>query len=118
MRSELFRRGRRYRVHQRIRLSKRWVTVDVVFPGPRLALSIDGCFWHCCPAGGHQPKVNGAYWGPKLQRNLDRDTAVTKELQDLGWTVVRVWEHEPVTTAVDAVEQALMPAMAGDRETS
>jgi DNA mismatch endonuclease (patch repair protein) len=69
---------------------------DFVFPKHRIALFVDGCFWHGCPLPKHSnlPKNNRGFWTKKLQANKDRDKFVNKKLQKLGWKVVRVWEHE------------------------
>src|SRR5437667_2752647 len=67
---------------------------DFVFPRGRVALFIDGCFWHCCPKHGQQPGSNRSYWLPKLRMNRLRDRRVDRELRTKGWKVVRVWEHE------------------------
>ena len=69
---------------------------DFVFPKQKIALFVDGCFWHGCPLPKHSnlPKNNQEFWAMKLQANKDRDTFVTRELRKLGWKVVRVWEHE------------------------
>ena len=66
---------------------------DVVFPKARVAIFLDGCFWHSCPKHGHLPTVNCAYWTTKLQRNLRRDKRDSTALKHEGWHVVRVWEH-------------------------
>ncbi len=108
VRSELHRRGRRFRKDHGIRLSTgRLVKPDIVFTRQRLAVFIDGCFWHCCPDHGHAPTRNTGYWGPKLQRNVDRDRRNDGDLATDGWVVVRIWEHEPPGVAADRVEQAL-----------
>ena len=67
---------------------------DFVFPKSQLAVFVDGCFWHACPTCGHIPKSNVAYWRRKLQRNKNRDRAVTAALRRRGWLVIRIWEHE------------------------
>ena len=67
---------------------------DFVFRQSRLAIFIDGCFWHTCPYHGRQPDSNKRYWSKKLSRNKDRDAFVSKALKGLGWRVVRIWEHE------------------------
>lgn len=67
---------------------------DFVFRQIRLALFVDGCFWHGCHKCGHVPRQNRTYWSVKLMRNRARDVRVRRELKRLGWTVVRVWEHE------------------------
>ena len=70
------------------------VRVDITFPTARLAIFVDGCFWHRCPLHGVEPSVNQQYWPPKLQRNVDRDSRVNDSLVAAGWTVVRVWETD------------------------
>jgi DNA mismatch endonuclease, patch repair protein len=67
---------------------------DFAFSQYRIAVFIDGCFWHCCPKCGNMPKNNRAFWKRKLDGNVARDMQVTRELRKLGWKVVRVWEHE------------------------
>jgi DNA mismatch endonuclease, patch repair protein len=92
-RSALHRAGLRFFTHRRPFLSLR-CTVDVVFPRARVAVFVDGCFWHCCPRHGSTPRSNSAYWLPKLARNVARDLEVRNALRRGGWTVLRVWEHE------------------------
>ena len=69
---------------------------DFIFPKEKIALFVDGCFWHGCPLPKHSNmlKNNPEFWAKKLQANKDRDKFVTHELRKLGWNVVRVWEHE------------------------
>ena len=67
---------------------------DFIFQKSRLAVFVDGCFWHGCPKHGTKPKSNRAYWHDKLSRNKSRDKAVNRELRKLGWQVLRVWQHE------------------------
>ncbi|MBK9145176.1 MAG: very short patch repair endonuclease [Candidatus Melainabacteria bacterium] len=90
LRSALHKKGLRYRIHSRIE----GVTVDIVFVRSRLAVMVDGCFWHGCPLHATFPKTNEAYWLPKLAENKERDSRQTKKLADAGWTVIRAWEHE------------------------
>jgi DNA mismatch endonuclease (patch repair protein) len=104
LRSELHRRGLRFRKEVGLRPAKRLRRVDIVFPRQRLAVFVDGCFWHGCPEHGNQPKVNTAYWSTKLARNVARDAEVTAELEAAGWTVVRVWEHEDLREAASRIE--------------
>jgi DNA mismatch endonuclease (patch repair protein) len=66
---------------------------DFVFRLERLAVFVDGCFWHGCPVHGRKPGSNRSYWLPKLARNRARDLAVTRELRRRGWRVLRIWEH-------------------------
>jgi DNA mismatch endonuclease (patch repair protein) len=80
---------------------------DIVFVGPKVALFIDGCFWHGCPEHGVQPQANTWYWQPKLERNRQRDNETTAALEACGWAVVRVWEHEDPVVAADRVVKAV-----------
>lgn len=89
LRSQLWCRGLRFRNHYKI-IGK----PDVVFVSARVAVFIDGCFWHRCPAHFSQPKNNDAFWLKKIGRNVDRDALVTAELKTMGWKVLRYWEHE------------------------
>lgn len=67
---------------------------DFVFPKRRVAVFVDGCFWHGCPRHATQPASNAAFWEEKLARNRTRDRLVTRTLKQRGWLVVRVWQHE------------------------
>lgn len=106
LRSALHRRGLRFRKDVPIRPAQRLRRVDVVFSAVRLAVFLDGCFWHGCPEHGNSPKVNTSYWSVKLSRNIERDALVNAELAAAGWTVLRVWEHEPVDEAAARIELA------------
>lgn len=100
LRSELHRRGLRYRLHRRpIRGLRR--EADIVFLRARVAIFVDGCFWHACPMHATWPKANAEFWRQKIERNRERDTETNARLIDDGWAVVRVWEHDdPVMSAV------------------
>ena len=89
----LHRRGYRYRVdaHVIAGLPRR---ADLVFRGRKVAVFIDGCFWHQCPQHGTLPKANARWWKTKLDRNVERDRDTDERLRQAGWTVVRIWEHE------------------------
>lgn len=94
LRSLLHRSGLRFRKDHQIRLfTGRVVRADIAFTGKRLAVFVDGCFWHSCPLHGTVPKSNRDYWVPKLKQNVDRDKLVNQLLESTGWTVVRIWEH-------------------------
>lgn len=67
---------------------------DFVFPKVRLAVFVDGCFWHGCPTHGRQPSSNRGYWTVKLKRNRQRDREVSRKIKVRGWKVVRIWHHE------------------------
>jgi DNA mismatch endonuclease (patch repair protein) len=108
VRQLLHARGYRYRVDFKLDAQIR-SRADIVFTRQRLAVYIDGCFWHGCPIHGTRPKANGEYWNVKLSRNAERDSAVGEALRDRGWLVLRFWEHErpnevaaTVAAAVDA----------------
>ncbi|MEK6251657.1 MAG: very short patch repair endonuclease [Actinomycetota bacterium] len=109
LRRELWRRGLRYRLG--VRLPGR---PDICFIGRRVAVFVDGCFWHGCPDHYTAPRQNWEFWQAKLERNMERDRRVDRELQDAGWSVLRLWEHqthgESLVEAVEAVEQSLREA--------
>jgi DNA mismatch endonuclease, patch repair protein len=107
VRSLLHRRGRRFRTDFLIREDGVRVRPDIVFPRKRLAVFIDGCFWHQCPQHSHVPRTNTAYWPEKLARTVERDSRVTRLLETAGWRVIRIWEHVAADKAVQLVEQAL-----------
>jgi DNA mismatch endonuclease, patch repair protein len=67
---------------------------DFVFPKLRIAVFVDGCFWHACPKHATKPRNNAAFWRKKLAANQARDRLVTRTLRRMGWKVVRIWEHE------------------------
>ncbi|HEX6782167.1 MAG TPA: very short patch repair endonuclease [Solirubrobacterales bacterium] len=100
VRSAVHALGLRYRVGAVVTCGDVRVRPDLVFKGARVAVFVDGCFWHSCPEHGDQPRTNTAYWRPKLEANVARDRRVDRALQDNGWRVVRAWEHEsPVEVA-------------------
>lgn len=98
--------GLRYRVDARplAQLNRR---ADLVFSGPKVAVFIDGCYWHGCPIHGHTPATNTDYWAPKIRRNQERDLETNALLAEAGWTVVRIWEHEDLANAVDRIALAV-----------
>lgn len=108
LRSALHKLGFRYRKDLLLRLDGGVrVRPDIVFTARKVAVFVDGCFWHVCPEHGRQPTTNEWYWTPKLRRNMERDRTVSDALRKAGWHVVRVWEHEPLEVAVDTVTAAL-----------
>jgi DNA mismatch endonuclease (patch repair protein) len=108
LRRALHGRGYRYRKDYRLDLAAGVrVRPDIVFTARKVAVFVDGCFWHCCPEHGSQPASNTWYWEPKLRRNVDRDRAADAALGQAGWTVVRFWEHESIESAVAAVVEVL-----------
>ena len=108
LRRALHRQGYRFRKDYRLDLAEgKRVRPDIAFTARRVAVFVDGCFWHACPEHGSKPANNTWYWGPKLQRNVERDRVADAALSAAGWDVVRVWEHEPLDAAVTAVLAAL-----------
>lgn len=108
LRAALHRRGLRFRKDLPIRCGNVRVKPDIVFTRARIAVFVDGCFWHCCPDHGVTPKRNASYWVPKLQRNVERDRRADAALQSEGWVVIRVWEHEEISAAAEAVAAAVL----------
>ncbi len=113
LRSELWARGLRYRVD--IGITGRRRRVDIAFPRSRVAVFVDGCFWHRCPEHGTVPKANRAWWIDKLEANVRRDRDTDIELDTAGWLVVRVWEHEMPSAAAERVEAAVRSRSSGRR---
>lgn len=93
LRSALHSLGLRFRVEAAIVPGSRR-RVDVVFPGPKVAVFVDGCFWHGCPLHATMPKTNTDWWRDKLDANVARDRDTDARLGASGWEVMRVWEHE------------------------
>jgi DNA mismatch endonuclease, patch repair protein len=90
LRSALHAQGLRFRLHRRDLPG----SPDIVFVGKKVAVFVDGCFWHGCPEHGVKPKTNGRFWLDKIKGNRERDRKATKKLRRLGWRVMRVWEHD------------------------
>jgi DNA mismatch endonuclease (patch repair protein) len=117
LRSALHRAGMRFWKHRRPIQGVR-CEPDVVFPRIRLAVFVDGCFWHSCPDHATRPVANGDWWARKLEGNVARDRRNTETLQAAGWTVLRIWEHVPSPKAVEEIEvtafrlrAAMMPSL-------
>jgi DNA mismatch endonuclease (patch repair protein) len=108
VRRALHARGMRFRVDLRPEPALR-TRADIVFTRRRIAVYIDGCFWHGCPVHGTTPKSNVDYWAPKLARNIERDAESTLALEALGWTVLRFWSHEPVDAVVARISAHVAP---------
>lgn len=102
LRSLLHARGLRYRVHLRP-LTQHRRTADIVFLRAKVAIFVDGCFWHGCPQHGTWPKRNSSFWRDKIETNVRRDRETDASLTDAGWISVRVWEHEDARTAADRI---------------
>ncbi|WP_424183983.1 very short patch repair endonuclease [Actinokineospora sp. G85] len=108
LRSLLHARGLRYRVSARPLPSLRR-TADVVFPRARVAVFVDGCYWHGCPEHHRAPSTNSEFWRTKIATNQQRDAETTALLEQAGWTVIRCWEHEDA----DKVAQRVVSALGG-----
>ena len=107
LRSALHRAGLRFFKHRRPVAGLR-CEADIVFPGRRVAVFVDGCFWHGCPEHATFPKTNAEWWARKLDANRRRDLANENALTAAGWTVVRIWEHESMANAVNRVHAVLV----------
>lgn len=106
LRKELYLRGLRYRIGYPVPGQRRR-TIDVAFVGAKLAVFVDGCFWHGCPEHGTKPRSNSEWWRQKLAANAARDADTTAVLDALGWRVIRIWEHVPAEEAADLVATTL-----------
>jgi DNA mismatch endonuclease (patch repair protein) len=89
--------------------------IDIAFTRMKLAVLIDGCFWHGCPEHATSPKANAQWWRQKLDRNVERDKETNAQLLSEGWTVLRFWEHEPPDAVMRLVAAAVDRAQAGRR---
>lgn len=109
LRRELHRSGLRYRVDFTVLRKPRRVA-DVAFPGLRIAVFVDGCFWHGCPEHATWPKQNAEFWRQKIEANRIRDADTNSRLRDIGWTVLRFWEHESPLAAAEIVARLVNSA--------
>ncbi|TDU83154.1 T/G mismatch-specific endonuclease [Kribbella voronezhensis] len=98
--------GLRYRIHRRPVLGVRR-EADIVFGPARVAVFVDGCFWHGCPEHATWPKSNAEFWREKIEGNRRRDANTDALLAKAGWLVVRVWEHEGIEAAAARVQRAV-----------
>lgn len=98
--------GLRYRVDARplVTLNRR---ADLVFSRAKVAVFVDGCYWHGCPEHGTTVTTNAGYWGPKIAGNAARDGDTDRRLVEAGWTVVRAWEHEDPVKVANRVAAAV-----------
>lgn len=101
LRSAVHRSGLRFRIHVRIPGTRR--TIDFAFTRVRLAVFSDGCFWHGCPVHGTVSKTNTEWWTAKITANVERDKDTDARLHDLGWHVLRIWEHAPIADAASQI---------------
>jgi DNA mismatch endonuclease (patch repair protein) len=93
LRSKLHKKGLRYQVDVKpVRDLNR--KADILFRSAKVAVFVDGCFWHGCPIHGTQAKANAEFWKNKIKQNQKRDADTTKQLKIAGWRIIRIWEHE------------------------
>jgi DNA mismatch endonuclease (patch repair protein) len=104
--------GHRYRLHRAVPGMKRR-SIDIAFPGARIAVFLDGCFWHGCPEHATAPKSNAQWWRTKLDRNIARDAETNRQLEEAGWKVLRFWEHEAPEEVARAVGEQVHEAREG-----
>lgn len=111
LRKLLHNRGYRYRIDYKLPGLRR--RGDIVFPRDKLAVFVDGCFWHACPEHATWPKTNAEWWRRKILGNVERDRDTDRRLRESGWTVVRVWAHEPPQAAAGKVDRTIRRLRAG-----
>lgn len=109
LRSALHRMGLRFRIHKRPIKDLR-CEADLVFRRLRVAIFLDGCFWHGCPIHATYPVAHGDWWAIKLAGNIRRDRRNDQLLADAGWTVMRLWEHQSIDGMAAAVKEAINKA--------
>ncbi|MCZ7552036.1 MAG: very short patch repair endonuclease [Anaerolineae bacterium UTCFX2] len=107
LRSALHRKGLRFRLDKKPvdNLNRK---ADIIFRSAKVAVFVDGCFWHGCPVHGTQAKVNAEFWARKIKQNQERDLDTTSRLEAAGWTVIRVWEHENPEEASQRIHDIVM----------
>jgi len=105
LRKALWSVGLRYRIKNKLPGRP-----DIIFPSAKVAVFVDGCFWHGCPDHMTWPKINAAFWRRKIKRNIERDREVEAELERLGWQSRRFWEHE-ISGEVNSVVQKISHAV-------
>lgn len=106
--------GMRYRVNYPVPRNRRR-TIDVAFTRARIAIFVDGCFWHSCPEHGTSPAANSQWWETKLRTNTERDRDTDRLLEDSGWEVLRFWELEAPDLAMKRVAATVAYRKAPDR---
>ena len=105
IRSAVHRLGLRFRVDWPLPGTRR--RADLAFTRARVAVFVDGCFWHGCPIHGTWPKANASWWRDKIEKNVVRDRSTTTSLETAGWTVLRFWEHDDMTAAAQVISETL-----------
>lgn len=107
LRSALHAAGYRFRKDFPVRAGGHLIRPDIAFTRRRVAVFVDGCFWHHCPVHGQVPLTNVDFWSAKLQASVERDRLQDRLMADEGWLVVRIWEHDPTEAALAVVMEAL-----------
>ena len=107
IRALLHARGLRFRVQRPLEFDRRR-RVDIVFPKEKLAVFVDGCFWHRCPEHATFPRANAEFWEQKLARNVERDRDTDARLRASGWQVIRIWEHVEPAVAAGEIHEAVL----------
>jgi DNA mismatch endonuclease, patch repair protein len=107
LRKQLHRLGLRFRVDYPVLRGVRR-RADVAFTRAKVAVFVDGCFWHSCPIHATSPKVNAEWWRDKLEVNVRRDRATDEALRAAGWNVIRIWEHSDMVAAAEHVRTQVM----------
>ncbi len=116
LRQEMYRIGLRYRIDYEV-LKKPRRVADVAFPGRKIAVFVDGCFWHGCPEHATWPKRNAEFWRQKIEANRQRDADTNTRLRAIGWTALRFWSHESPAKAAAIVARAVANADTKPRAT-
>lgn len=114
VRSAVHRRGLRYHVDHPLPMLRRR-RADMFFPRARVAVFVDGCFWHGCPEHASEPRSNGAWWRRKLEANVARDRDTDRVLAEADWLVLRFWEHEDPEDAAIRIEREVRHRLAARR---
>lgn len=117
LRREMYRIGLRYRIDYEVMRKPRRVA-DIAFPGRKIAIFVDGCFWHGCPEHATWPKQNAEFWREKIEANRRRDADTNDRLRSLGWMVLRFWSHESPSMAAKAVARVVAKADSKPRASS
>jgi DNA mismatch endonuclease, patch repair protein len=117
LRKEMYRIGLRYRIDYEVLRRPRRVA-DIAFPGRKIAIFVDGCFWHGCLEHATWPKQNAEFWREKIEANRRRDSDTNDKLRSLGWTVLRFWSHESPAMAAEVVARVVAKADSKHRASS
>ena len=108
LRRELHRMGLRFVVNRAVPGGNPRRRADILFRGPRIAVFVDGCFWHSCPCHGRVPKSHSDWWRRKFHSIANRDHDTDARLKDIGWMVIRVWEHEDSRSSAERIRHLVL----------